>query len=267
LLIDEVVKRIPIKDEQKICDAVDKYVKLKLDPVLQETTDAIAKQLNFYSNGLQFKREAISTVGFWLAPKKYALRVLDMEGVRYSEPDYKVTGIETNKSSTPDVARGWLMECIECILNGGSNEDIRKMVVDYESKFMTLKPHDIAFPRSANNLREYSDPVTIYTKYKACPIAVRASLLYNNQILKLGLQKELQKIEEGDKIKFLYLKTPNTLRENVIAFTDKLPTEFGLDKYVDYKTQFNKVFLDPLAKIMKALGWSIEETNDLSEFF
>jgi len=268
LLVDDLVKKLPASSPQKIADAIDKYVKIKLDPVLQETTDKISKQLSFYSNDLQFKREAISSSGFWMAPKKYSLKVIDNEGVRYAEPEYKVTGIETNRSSTPDVVRGWLMECIVAILDGKPVEHVREMIQKYEVTFMALEPHEIAFPRSANNLREYSSKSTIYRKDVACPIAVRASLLHNHLIDKFQLVSKYQKINEGDKIRFLYLTVPNTMRmgENVIAFMDKLPPEFKLDEYVDYKLQFRKVFLDPLTKIMEAVKWSVEEENDISIF-
>ena len=74
-------------------------------------------------------------------------------------------------------------------------------------------------------------------------------------------------INNGEKIKFCYLKKPNTLQENVISFIQDFPKELGLDKYVDYDLQFEKSFLEPLKIILESIGWSAEKTTNLESFF
>ena len=91
--------------------------------------------------------------------------------------------------------------------------------------------------------------------------------MFNHFVKEHGLLGKHQLIREGDRIKFIYLKEPNIIREDVISFTNTLPKEFGLHKYVDYEKQFQKVFLDPLSAIMQSIGWTIEEQNSLDEFF
>ena len=200
------------------------------------------------------------------AKKRYGARVLDNEGVRYSEPDIAITGIETNRSSTPDIVRDWLMEAITILLETGDQTKVNEYVETRRQQFNSEKIENIAFPRSANNLVKYRDKQTIYTSSSSVPIGVRAALLYNHEIDRRGLQ-DYAPIMEGDKIKFIYLREPNTLKENVIGFVDDLPTEFGLHKYIDYELQFSKVFLDPLTKITEAIGWKPADSSDLSDFF
>ena len=84
---------------------------------------------------------------------------------------------------------------------------------------------------------------------------------------KLNLNLKYEQIQEGDKIKFLYLKEPNPLKENTIAFVAKLPNEFGLEKYVDYELIFQKAFLDPLDNILKPIGWHTEPQATLEDLF
>ena len=122
----------------------------------------------------------------------------------------------------------------------------------------------IAFPRGVNGLRQYSGS-PIYTK--GCPIHVRAALLYNHYIKKMGLDNKYQLITEGSKMKFVYLKLPNPFKENVIGFIDKLPPEFKLDDYVDYTTMFDKSFGEAMQTLIEPLGWSVEERASLEDFF
>ncbi len=246
-------------------DYILKFINNFLGKELNKTTKEISTRLNFYENKLYFKPEAISSATVVLAKKRNCQRVLDNEGVRYAEPEYKITGIETNRSSTPDLVREWLTEAIRIVLDHTE----RSMLIDYIEKrrndFKTYSVEEISFPRGVNNMREYSHPTMIYSK--GCPIAVRAALLYNNLVKKKGLENSYELIKEGDKIKYVALIEPNTLREDIIGFPFEIPKEFGLHKYVDYNTQFKKAFLDPLIKIMDALKWKLEEENSLDDFF
>ena len=67
--------------------------------------------------------------------------------------------------------------------------------------------------------------------------------------------------------KFAYLTLPNPLRENVIAILDEMPSEFKLENYIDYETQFQKSFLEPIKSITEVINWKIEKTSTLEDFF
>jgi hypothetical protein len=96
---------------------------------------------------------------------------------------------------------------------------------------------------------------------------VRGALLYNHYLKKAKLEGKYPLIREGEKIKFVYLKTPNTIQENIISFTNELPKELDLHKYVNYEIQFEKVFLDALQIVIEPLGWNVEEKSSLEDFF
>ena len=252
------------KTDLQITDALDKLMEQHLRKLVDEATDEIAIRQNFYKKTLFFKRENICSGGFWLAKKKYALKVYDSEGVRYPEGDYKIMGIEVVRSSTPEMAREALKECVALIID--KNLDALRLKVDEVHKqFLSFSPELIAFPRSANNLLEYSDDTRIYKK--GTPIAVRGTLLHNHYLKHLKITNLYQEIREGDKIKFIYLKEPNHIKENIIAFIDKLPDEFRLDKYIDRETQFEKVFMAPLIHILDAVKWKLVEEQSLDDFF
>jgi len=252
------------KTDEEIVTALDNLMEKHLRALINEATDHIAAAQNYYKKTIYFKREKICSSGFWMAPKKYALKVYDNEGVRYKTPDYAITGIEVVRSSTPQLARDALKECVILVINKDI-EGMRKIVAETYEKFMTAPSEDIAFPRGVNNLLAYSSDQTIYSK--GTPIAVRGALLHNHFLEKLNLENQYQPIEEGGKILFMYIKEPNPFKENVVAFIDKIPFEFNLEQYVDREMMFEKVFEAPLNGIMKAVGWHMKEQASLDEFF
>ena len=81
------------------------------------------------------------------------------------------------------------------------------------------------------------------------------------------LDNKYSLIQNGEKVKFCYLKKPNIIHENIISFIQDFPMEIGLDKYIDYELQFNKAFLEPLKAILDAIGWNVEKTVNLESFF
>lgn len=253
------------KTDLQITQALDKLMESHLRKFINEATENISKMLNYrLDDALVFKREAIGSGGFWLAKKKYALKVYNNEGVQYDNGDFKILGLEVVRSSTPQIARDYLRECVVHVINKDIDK-LREVVDIVHKKFLTESIESISFPRGANNLLEYSDENTIYRP--RTPIAVRAALLHNHYIDKLGLTLKYQPIDEGERIKFVYLKEPNHFKENVIGYTDKLPKEFHLEEYIDRELQFEKVFMSPLNGIMTAVGWSIEEKSTLDDFF
>ena len=218
---------------------------------------------------ISMEREVIADKAVWTAKKRYMMRVYDSEGVRYDPPKQKIMGIETTRSSTPQVVRDSLKEAVNLILT--TDEDtVIKFIDDFREKFKTFSVEEIAFPRGVNGIKKYASHKFIYQK--STPIAVKGSLIYNHYVDRLGLHKKYRKIVDGDKIKFVHLKSPNPLggvagQDQVVAFPNDLPKEFELEKYIDYDHQFEKAFLSPLKTILEKIGWNWEEVSTLEGLF
>jgi DNA polymerase elongation subunit (family B) len=261
VILDAVVKKFNPKNPVEF---LNKFCKEGIEPIIVEAYNILFKKLNARENRMVMKREAIADVGIWTAKKRYILNVHDNEGVRFTEPEIKMMGIEAIKSSTPEFCRDKLKETITCILRK-SEAETQKSIAAIKTEFFAQEPHVIAFPRGIGEIDKYRSASTIYKK--GTPINSRGALLHNKFLRDLNLISKYNEIRAGDKIKYLYLKTPNPINENVIAFIDILPTEFGLHKYVDYEMQFEKTFIDPLKLILDAIDWSVEERADLEFFF
>jgi DNA polymerase elongation subunit (family B) len=232
--------------------------------MLEKAFAEFAKDSSAYVNRMVMKREAIADRGIWIAKKRYILNVHNNEGVQYAQPKIKIMGIEAVKSSTPQVCREAMNAMFKIIMNG-CEADVQTAIQDFKTRFCSLPPDQVAFPRGVSGLRKWSNKNTTFEK--GTPIHVRGSLLYNRAIKERGLEKRFALIQEGDKIKFTYLKTPNPIQQNIISFPGHLPTELELNKYVDYELQFEKTFIDPIKMILDAIGWSVEPVSDLQSFF
>jgi DNA polymerase elongation subunit (family B) len=245
-----------IKYMDKICEEV-------FQPFIDTGYQELAEYMNAYSQKMVMKREVLADKGIWTAKKRYVLNVHNSEGVQFAKPKVKVMGLEMVKSSTPAVIRDKLKESIDVILQG-DQKVLHKYVMDFKKEFENLPVAEIAFPRGVNGIKQYAGS-PVYAK--GTPIHVRGALLFNHHCKRFGIDKKYQPIRDGDKIKFVYVKTPNPLQEDVIAFPQVLPTEFGLDSYIDYDKQFEKVFLDALQIVIEPLGWKTQEESSLEDFF
>ena len=249
---------------EKIVSFLDKVCELELEKYISSSYEALANYVNAYEQKMFMKRETIANKGIWTAKKRYILNAWDIEGVRFTEPKLKIMGIEAVKSSTPGACRDKIKECLNVIMNE-DEEAAQKFIKDFKEEFNSLPVEDISFPRGCNWINKWANPSSIYSK--GTPIHVRGALLYNHYNKKNNLTHKYPLIQDGEKIKFVYLKTPNKFGENVISFLQTLPKEFGLDKQVDYDLQFSKSFLDPIKVIMDTIGWKPEKIASLEFLF
>jgi len=251
-------------DKTKIVGILDKICQDKLEPFIESSYQELADYVSAYDQMMFMKRENIAERGIWTAKKRYILNVWNSEGVQYNEPKLKMMGIEAVKSSTPAPCRQMIKDGLKLMMNG-TEDDVIDFIENCRSEFKKLPPESIAFPRTASDVRKYHSSSDIYIK--GTPIHVRGALLFNYYIKDKKLTNKYSLIGNGEKIKFLYLKKPNIIQENVISFIQDFPKELDLDKYVDYELQFQKSFVEPLKAILDAIGWSVEKTVNLESFF
>ena len=276
-LVQQVFKeRNGDADTIKIINFLDRVAKEKVEPFIDQSYQDLADLMNAYDQKMFMKREVIADKGIWTAKKRYILNVYDSEGVRYAEPKLKMMGIETVKSSTPMSCREALKKALKIIMNEDEGS-VQKYIADFREEFKTLPFEDVAFPRGVTDLTKYQTDGKFWNNFtnsgrnlefmKSTPIHVRGSLLYNYLLKQHGLEKRYESIKDGEKIKFCYLKEPNPIRQNVLSIISTLPKDFGLEKYIDYDTQFSKAFLEPLNAILNVIGWSAEKKATLEDFF
>jgi DNA polymerase elongation subunit (family B) len=265
ITLDPLVKKYYAnKSTEEIVKILDRICEDKITEAINAACRDMADYTRAFEQKIFFKREAIATRGLWVAKKRYALNVYNNEGVQYAEPKLKVMGLEIVRSSTPEAIRKLLKEAVSVAITK-DQATLQDFILQARAKYDKLSPEAIAFPRGVNNLGKYTSRADIYAK--GAPMHVRGALLYNHYVKEHGLEHKYQLIQEGEKIKFLYLMTPNTIKENCVAFIGELPAELALTKYVDYNTMWDKSFIEPLNGIIESLGWSTSPQATLEDLF
>jgi len=263
ITLDALVAKVfkdkdPTKDQ--IVNYLDKIASQAFEPIIDKIYAGLREHMNAFDQKMSMKREVIADRGIWTGKKRYILNVHDSEGVRYEEPKLKMMGIEAVKSSTPAACRKAIKDALDIIMNKDERA-LQEFIVAFREHFNKLPFEDISFPRGVRGLSKY------LRAEKGIPIHVRASLTYNNRLKQLRLNKTYEVIKDGDKVKFCYMKMPNPLKENVLAIASVLPPEFDISRYIDYRTQFDKAFLEPLRSILDVIGWQDEDRPNLEKFF
>ena len=251
-------------ETSKIISFMDKVCEDKIQPYIDKSYQELADYIHAYEQKMQMKREALADKGIWTAKKRYILNVYNNEGVAYKEPKLKVMGLEMVKSSTPSAIREKMKEIIRIMMTGTEN-DVHNFVQNFREEFKALPPEEISFPRSVNGLNTYFDPVSLYKK--GTPIHVKGAILYNHHLKRLNIENKYPLIQEGEKLKFTYLKMPNHFKDMVISYPVRIPKEFNLQDYIDYDTQFEKAFIEPIKVVLDCMNWQIEKQTTLEGFF
>jgi len=260
----EVIYKEREKTTEGIVGFLNKICEMEFEKYISSSYEALANYVNAYEQKMFMKRENIADRGIWTAKKRYILNVWDSEGVRYAEPKLKMMGIEAVKSSTPAPCRTMIKDVLKLIMTK-TEDDVIDFIENCRTEFRSLPPEEISFPRTVSNVKKYKSVNAIYEK--GTPIHARGALLFNHYVKKNKLTQKYSLINNGEKIKFCYLKRPNPIQENVISFIQQFPEELNLDKYIDYDLQFEKSFLEPLKIILDSIGWSAERTVNLESFF
>lgn len=266
ITFDKLISSVFPKEtsSKKIVDFIDKVSTEKLEPFINKCYVELAEYMNAYDQKMFMSREVIADKGIWTAKKRYILNVHDSEGVRYAEPKIKIMGIEAVKSSTPGACREKLRQAMKILMND-TEDDIIRFIEEFRKEFILLPAEEISFPRGVNGVGKYKGSKDLYIK--GTPVHVKGALLYNKLVKDHKLTRTYPFIHDGDKIKFAYLKEPNPLHESVISISSSLPSEFGIDMYIDYEKQFEKAFVGPLRVILQKIGWNTEKVFTLDDFF
>lgn len=260
--LSDVVKKF-VKPGEDTVEFLDKFCSKVVKKTLDTAFDELAHDTNAFVNRINMKREAIGNAVF-VAKKNYVMRVYDNEGVRYAEPEMKMTGVEAIKSSTPKFFRERLAKAYEFAF-----QPDQKLFHDYVEQvykdYMQLPLIEVSAATSVSEVDKYSDGNGKWIS--GTPSQSKAALVYNAFIRKHKLEELYPIIQPGDKIRMLKLKEPNPWGVPAIAFSNGIPPEMNLNKWVDKESQYEKFFINPVMRVFSILNWYHEEKVSVDDLF
>jgi len=259
----------------------DEYIKATLEITTEiqkaanDNIDRITR--NYFNVGkrdhyFELKQEVIIERGYFAGKRRYAMYIVNKEGVTVDELDMK--GLDLMKSNMTPLYSEFGENLIKDIMFGKPKLEIDQKIINFKKHVKTLSIEEIAKPTGVKQIESYikSSPRAgnIFSTLKLkCPINTKAAIYYNDLLKFKQVQNQYPLFTAGDKMKYIQLKE-NPYKIDVIGFTGNDPefiTEL-IDKFADREEGFESALLNKLKSIYEDLGWHFPSLNEkVNKFF
>ena len=250
-------------------------VALKYQDIITNSYDTLAKDC-FNAKGqhrLEMKTECVIRSAYFRATRRYAQWITKQEGIVKETLDVK--GLEFKKANFPSVLGDFFRQALIDVLKGTKQSEIDSRVNKFRNQILdgTIPLTKLGNPTSVKKLNKYTERKAragemFSTLAKGAPASVRSTVKYNDMLKFWGLDKDHNYIVQGDKVKWIYLKS-NPYQIDAISFLDyDLPEkiEAFIEKYADRKKIFESILLNKLEGFYSDLGWNLS-LNPFQEMF
>ena len=264
-----IEKRYPFykeKSEEEIIKYISE-IATEVQEFINKSFDKFSKEfLNINNHKFYIKQELIAKSGFWLAKKRYALSVVNEEGIKINK--FIAKGIDVVRSDFPNSFKFFMKEILNDILDNKDKLEIDKKILDFKNNIFNLNLGDVSKPTSVKNISKYyiynkgEIPFTNYKK--GSPVHVKSSIMYNNLIDYYKLNKNFRQISNNDKIRWVYLKRNNFGIEAMSYRGYDDPDEIisFIKEYIDSEKMFNNLLLEKIKDFYNSMGWGFIDYKD-----
>lgn len=223
------------------------------------------------NNRIKIVPDVVAKKALWVAKKRYAmLKVFDMEKMKPvtdkkgNEGKLEVKGIDTVRSSFPAAFRKFAGEILDLLLRGTGREILDEKIMAFEEEIDNHSIFDLSKTSSANFIsrsgEENYNPKgrKPFQFIKKTPAAVKAALAYNDLLKAWGLEKQVEAIPTGAKVKWIYLLPNDFYIEQLAMKADDTDPDKLLEfvtNHVDRRGMYNSELHSKLEEIYHCVGW------------
>ncbi len=215
-------------------------------------------------------REVVADRGLFITKKRYAVNIIDQEGVRKdvagSRGKTKATGLDLKRSDTPRVIQDFLLDILNSVLHGEQRDAIVEKIKAFKYEFTERPGWEKGSPKRVNNLTAYNKKLEREGK-TTMPGHVRAALNWNT-LRKMNSDNYSMQIVDGMKVIVCKLKS-NPLGWTSIAYpTDEmhLPSWFRELPFDDQEME-NTVVDQKLDNLLGVLEWDLAAATNTQNTF
>jgi len=236
---------------------------------LNKFYDLLAERFFFIpkdKHRFEIKKEYISKAGFWVAKKRYAQWMILKNGIPCDKLDVK--GLDVVRSSFPKAFQDFMAKLLKDILMSKSNSEIDESLLNFKKSMAILPVNKIAKGGAIKELSKYDNGSWVKGKSiadfeKGTPAHVKAGIAYNRLLKFFNCPYKHEPIRDGDKVKWVYLKT-NPLGLEGLAFKDyndpKQVMDF-VEQYIDRDEIYKAELENKIDDFYKALKWEKASTE------
>jgi DNA polymerase elongation subunit (family B) len=263
-------------DEKRMAQEVNTIAE-ETQSFLNKFYDMLAERFFFIpkeKHRFEIKKEYISKAGFWVAKKRYAQWMILKNGIPCDKLDVK--GLDVVRSSFPKAFQKFMSTMLKDILMGKNNEYIDDTLLTFKKSLPTLPVNLIAKGGAIKELSKYDNGSwqkgkAVADFEKGTPAHVKAGIAYNRLLKFFNCPYKHEPIRDGDKVKWVYLKT-NPLGLDTLAFKDYNDPKEVMDfveTYIDRDKIFEAELENKLDDFYNALKWekATTETKTAKKFF
>ncbi|HPM21254.1 MAG TPA: DNA polymerase domain-containing protein [Thermotogota bacterium] len=229
---------------------------------INKSFDELAKNIFNIKDTHRFniKQEMIAKNAIWLAKKRYAMLVIDREGI--PEDKLEIKGIDVVRSSFPFAFVGFLKQLLYDILNGLSEDEVNNKILEFESQLKSTEASKLCKNTSVNNIKKFKETRSYYnsifsTIKKGAPVHVKSAIYFNDLLKYFKLDKHIVPITSGEKVIWCYLKN-NPYHIDSLAYRGyEDPSEIIniIDTYIDRQKMYESELKSKIDDLYNSIGW------------
>ena len=246
----------------------------ELQQVANDNLNNISQDLFNMTEAHHFvlKQEVIAEKAYWSGKRRYAMYIVNKEGVEIEELEMK--GMDIMKSNFPPLFRNFGENMIKNILFGKPKEEIDKDVMEFKKMVGEIEWIKLLKPTGLKKMGEYIErrPMAgdLFSKLKLkCPINTKAAIATNDILRYKKLTVKYPEFTIGDKMYLAYLK-PNPYQLTVVGlngYNDAPEIVELVDKFIDRDGLFDGIMRNKLETLYSDIGWDFNLNPFKAKFF